>query len=200
MQWAAAKHVLGLFASGAASWFSLRVHCARGLIGPPGNSSVRLGAKDADIVFPTPIGKRASANMARARRATSSNTDKRTTASSGDSSLPCPECGKTFTRPASLGAHRNRAHGVVGASARRTSTRRSARVGGSARRHSGASTTGGERIRTRSNSRSSASGRGAVNRDALLQTLFPQGVPPREEVIRRTNAWLDEAERLARAE
>jgi hypothetical protein len=39
---------------------------------------------------------------------------------------------------------------------------------------------------------------GAVNRDALLQTLFPNGVPPRESVIRDLNAWLDEAERLAR--
>ena len=32
------------------------------------------------------------------------------------SELVCPECGKTFTRPASLGAHRNRAHGVAGSS------------------------------------------------------------------------------------
>jgi len=39
---------------------------------------------------------------------------------------------------------------------------------------------------------------GAVSRDALLQTLFPNGVPPRESVIRDLNAWLDEAERLAR--
>jgi hypothetical protein len=31
-----------------------------------------------------------------------------------------------------------------------------------------------------------------------LQTLFPNGVPPRESVIRNVNAWLDEAERLAR--
>jgi len=29
-------------------------------------------------------------------------------------------------------------------------------------------------------------------------TLFPNGVPPRESVIRDLNAWLDEAERLAR--
>jgi hypothetical protein len=36
-----------------------------------------------------------------------------------------------------------------------------------------------------------------VNRDALLQQLFPSGLPAREEVIRRVNAWLDEAEKLA---
>jgi hypothetical protein len=40
-------------------------------------------------------------------------------------------------------------------------------------------------------------GRGSVNRDALLQTIFPNGLPAREEVIRRVNVWLDEAERLA---
>ena len=42
--------------------------------------------------------------------------------------LTCPECGKTFTRAASLGAHRQRAHGIAGTSqnarSRRTSKRR----------------------------------------------------------------------------
>jgi hypothetical protein len=32
----------------------------------------------------------------------------------------------------------------------------------------------------------------------LLKALFPNGIPPREEVIRAVNDWLDEAERLAR--
>lgn len=36
-----------------------------------------------------------------------------------------------------------------------------------------------------------------LDRDALLQTIFPGGVPAREAVIRAANAWLDEAERLA---
>jgi hypothetical protein len=36
-----------------------------------------------------------------------------------------------------------------------------------------------------------------VNRDALLQALFPNGTPAREQVIRAVNAWLDEAGRLA---
>jgi hypothetical protein len=44
----------------------------------------------------------------------------------------------------------------------------------------------------------SASRDGTVNRDQLLRTLFPNGIPAREEVVRSVNAWLDEAERLAR--
>jgi hypothetical protein len=44
-------------------------------------------------------------------------------------------------------------------------------------------------------SRTSAS---QLDRDALLRTIFPGGVPAREAVIRDANAWLDEAERLAR--
>jgi hypothetical protein len=37
-----------------------------------------------------------------------------------------------------------------------------------------------------------------IDRDALLQTLFPRGIPAREDVIRDASRWLDEAERLAR--
>jgi hypothetical protein len=40
--------------------------------------------------------------------------------------------------------------------------------------------------------------RGDVDRDALLRALFPNGIPPREDVISAANNWLDEAERLAR--
>jgi len=136
--------------------------------------------------------------MARARRAAGSKT---TSAASGDSTLTCPECGKTFTRAASLGAHRNRAHGVAGAStrARRTRARSGSRDGATTRRSAGAQTARQQSTRARSRASSSDSGRGGVSRDALLQTLFPNGVPAREEVIRRANAWLDEAEQLARA-
>jgi hypothetical protein len=38
----------------------------------------------------------------------------------------------------------------------------------------------------------------ALDRDALLQALFPNGIPAQEQVIRDINAWLDQAERLAR--
>jgi len=37
-----------------------------------------------------------------------------------------------------------------------------------------------------------------INRDALLTTLFPTGIPAREEVMRAASSWLDEAERLAK--
>ncbi len=97
--------------------------------------------------------------------------------------LVCPECGKTFTRPASLGAHRRQAHGVAGASQGRT--RRASRT-----RSRPAAT----RTRAAATPRSS----GGVDRDALLAALFPNGIPPREELIRSVNAWLDEAERLTR--
>ncbi len=33
----------------------------------------------------------------------------------GSGEFRCPECGRTFTRAAALGAHRRQAHGVVGA-------------------------------------------------------------------------------------
>jgi len=32
----------------------------------------------------------------------------------------------------------------------------------------------------------------------LLKALFPNGIPPKEDAIRAVNAWLDDAERLAR--
>lgn len=137
--------------------------------------------------------------MARSRRATtgskaSTATSKQTT---GDDTLTCPECGKTFARAASLGAHRNRAHGVVGASKRRTGGRGSSR-NGATQRTGRAQSTPQQTTGTRSRASSSDGGRSrGVNRDQLLQTLFPNGVPAREEVIRRANAWLDEAERLA---
>jgi uncharacterized C2H2 Zn-finger protein len=91
----------------------------------------------------------------------------------------CPECGKTFDRAASLGAHRNRAHGVIGASKR-----------GAARRR------GSKRPATTA-TRGRQPG-ASIDRNQLLQALFPNGVPPREDVIRRIGNWLDEAEQLAK--
>ena len=119
-----------------------------------------------------------SRKTATGRRANTSSANRISSALS----LVCPECGKPFTRPASLGAHRNRAHGVVGASAT---------LGIGSRRRASA----GSRARSGSAVARRAAG---VNRDGLLEALFPNGVPPREEVIRDVNAWLDEAERLSR--
>jgi len=121
----------------------------------------------------------------------------------------CPECGKTFTRAAALGSHRRRAHGVLGATAQAKTGRRPASSGTAANGR-------GERSATRAGNsasdprrrRSSATapaattpraarGTASVNRDALLQTLFPNGIPARESLIRELNSWLDQAERLA---
>ena len=135
--------------------------------------------------------------------------------------LVCPECGRTFARPAALGAHRRAAHGVAGASrgtdtstAAGTGRDRSPGRGQPSRRTRSASSTG-----TGTRSRPADSGQrgdreasgpsvaertqdgataAAVDRDALLQALFPQGIPAREHVLRGINSWLDEAERLAR--
>jgi endogenous inhibitor of DNA gyrase (YacG/DUF329 family) len=83
----------------------------------------------------------------------------------------CPECGRTFNRAPALGAHRRRSHGVVGARRQRASRQRT-----------------------------SADGRPSkVDHDALLQALFPAGLPARAEVLRDLNAWLDEAERIVAA-
>src|SRR3989442_665831 len=132
------------------------------------------------------------------------------------SELTCPECGRTFTRAAALGAHRRQAHGVAGSSraaavkggnrrASRSSGRRSsatsiaASTGSDARSSSDASRSSPRNGRRRSaGGKTRASASGGVNRDSLLQALFPSGIPAREEVIRAVNSWLDEAERLAK--
>ena len=99
--------------------------------------------------------------------------------------LTCPECGKTFTRAAALGAHRKMTHGIAGTSknaASKTGPRR--RTAASPRRIRATPRNGATRT---------------VDRDALLRTLFPDGIPPREELIGQLNNWLNEAEELARS-
>ena len=136
--------------------------------------------------------------MPRSRTSTSKRTTKGASVSSGGAAagakLVCPECGREFTRPAGLGAHRKGAHGVAGSSSNalasrsRSRRRRGAASAGSTRRAgSSAARRGGARP-----------GEGSIDRDALLAALFPEGVPPRESVIRELAAWLDQAERLAK--
>jgi hypothetical protein len=76
--------------------------------------------------------------------------------------------------------------GESGRTAQRSSQRPAARV------NRGSSAVRAVRQRPRSTS----DGR-VVDRDRLLQGLFPDGMPAREEVIREVNDWLDQAERLA---
>jgi uncharacterized C2H2 Zn-finger protein len=96
------------------------------------------------------------------------------------SELRCPECGKQFDRPASLGAHRRLGHGVAGTS-----------------RASGKSAARRETPPPGSGAAAPGADRRVVDRDALLQQLFPNGLPARASVIQRVNLWLDEADRLA---
>ena len=131
--------------------------------------------------------------MARARAPQSENTDEFT----------CPECGRTFSRAAALGAHRRRAHGVAGASSRsrarssRSSRTASTRARQQSRRSAGSRTEGPSSSGTTAK-RARARTDGPVDRDALLEALFPNGIPAKESIIRAVNGWLDEAERLAR--
>jgi hypothetical protein len=110
----------------------------------------------------------------------------------------CPECGRTFTRAAALGSHR-RTHNLAGATNQsraqtaKPAAKTSAPATTSKRRRSRVARTTATRL-----SRSSSSSNGAINRDRLLQTLFPDGIPAKESVIRSVNNWLDEAERLTR--
>ena len=109
----------------------------------------------------------------------------------------CPECGRTFARAAALGAHRRQAHGVAGATTRAKSNPVSRR----GRTRAAATKTAGTARRPNR----SIGGRGsraqaptaAISRNTLLKTLFPQGIPPRDDVIHSVNSWLDEAERIA---
>src|SRR5438105_505567 len=108
-----------------------------------------------------------------------------TKAATTSGSLTCPECGRTFARPQALGAHRRQAHGVAGTSknarARRPAT---ATAGSRARRTRSAAP------RTTAARRSRDGAVRSVNRDALLQAVFPNGIPPREGVIAAVNDWL----------
>jgi hypothetical protein len=109
--------------------------------------------------------------------------------------LTCPECGKTFTRAAALGAHRRMTHGVVGTSANATANRQTT----SSRSRRRATTSSASNGRARRSTRAAAAPSTSVDRDALLRMLFPNGIPPREELIGQLNNWLNEAERLARS-
>lgn len=132
----------------------------------------------------------AAAKPATAKKAKSAPAKKATrSVSKSTGEFTCPECGKTFGRAAALGAHRNRAHGVAGVTAR---------ARGTSRRRNQRSAAAGRIVRAASGRRSANGRRIGVDRDALLRSLFPNGVPAREAVIRETNLWLDQAERLAR--
>jgi hypothetical protein len=108
--------------------------------------------------------------------------------------LSCPECGRSFSRPAALGAHRSRVHGVAGSSqnARSRRGRATATAATQPRRNRTQTVTRPSNGAIRRNARSS------VDHDALLRALFPDGIPPRQETIAAVNDWLAQADELAR--
>jgi hypothetical protein len=129
---------------------------------------------------------------------------KATAASGQPTELVCPECGKVFTRAQALGAHRRQAHGVAGTSKSAKASKASVASSNGRRRRgrppgTAAASTGRARATpSRSTSARTSGNGGAVDRDALLRTLFPGGIPPQHDVMVAVNAWLEEAERLAR--
>jgi hypothetical protein len=110
----------------------------------------------------------------------------------------CPECGRSFTRAAALGAHRSRVHGVAGASAqsKNRAAKRSRRNGNTSKAAAATAIRASRPRPTRTRQAKPAS-KGA-DRDALLRTLFPQGIPAKQEIIGSLNIWLEEADRLSR--
>jgi hypothetical protein len=82
----------------------------------------------------------------------------------------------------------------AGAGAKTTTTRKRATT---ARRAGGTRTAGGA-ARSAGTRGSGRRTQATVNRDALLQALFPSGIPARESVLSQVNSWLAEADRLAK--
>ncbi len=123
---------------------------------------------------------------------------KEASAKSASTDFTCPDCGRTFSRAAALGAHRRQAHGVIGAVAARAAaskrTRRRGRGSGSRAASGGAS---GNGRRTASGGQRNSADGNRVDRDGLLKTLFPKGVPARADALNAVSSWLEEAERLA---
>ena len=123
-----------------------------------------------------------------------------------ESQYRCADCGRTFERPQSLGAHRRQAHGVAG-----TSKRSQSRAAALSRQSGAASSDRSRRASAREGNRranvesgrrerrDSPSNQPSVDRDALLKALFPSGIPARQDVLRDVTDWLDHAERLARS-
>jgi hypothetical protein len=106
--------------------------------------------------------------------------------------LTCPECGRTFARPAALGAHRRRAHGVVGTSQNARSRRGTIAPQAATARPRRAQAS------ARATGHGAAADGGRVDHDALLRALFPNGIPPSHEVVAAVNDWLAQADKLAR--
>jgi hypothetical protein len=144
-------------------------------------------------------GGRAAAKTHQGKAQTPAATDGQTATDAANDPVVCPECGRSFTRAAALGAHRRAAHGVAGSSKiaqrKRASSRTAAGSNGGSTRTRSATASARQAPKAAATSTTSPD---PVDRDRLLQTLFPKGIPARESVVRSINSWLDEAERLSR--
>jgi hypothetical protein len=132
----------------------------------------------------------------RVRSASTTATDTAATTAKS-AALTCPECGRTFSRPAALGAHRSRVHGVAGSSQNARSRRSRATAAASQQRKIRTQTPASAPSRS-NNGATRRSTRDGVDHDALLRALFPAGIPPKQELISAVNAWLAQADTLAR--
>jgi hypothetical protein len=130
----------------------------------------------------------------RTRSATTSDAAKLTAAAAA---LTCPECGRTFSRPAALGAHRSRVHGVAGSSQNARSRRNRTTAAATQQRKPRTQTTTPAPSRS-SNGTTRRSTANRVDHNALLRALFPDGIPPKQELIAAVNDWLAQADELAR--
>ena len=120
---------------------------------------------------------------ARKRAARSANAPRKRASAA---QFTCPECGRTFATAAALGSHRSRAHGVAGQSARARRSRTRASATNSSRAPA--------RLRQARQTNQTAT----VNRDALLQSLFPDGIPASAHLLQAIEQWLESAEEIAR--
>ncbi len=155
---------------------------------------------------PSPRTRSASKPSPRTPSASKPSPRTRKASKQGSGEFICPECGRSFARAAALGAHRRSAHGITGASssaararANTASVRRGpapAKTATAARSRAAGRPTSVQPRRPR---RTTADGQPrVVNRDALLRSLFPNGIPATEQALQQVNAWLEQAERLTR--
>jgi hypothetical protein len=132
-------------------------------------------------------------------RARKPNTTAAATAkpAAASAALTCPECGRTFSRPAALGAHRSRVHGVAGSS-QNARSRRNRKTAAATKQRSPRTQTATPSPRRSSNGAARRSTANGVDHNALLRAVFPDGIPPKQELIAAVNDWLAQADTLAR--
>ncbi len=190
-------------------WHAQLLNCLvrrTGDLSPRTRNASKPSSRTRSASKPRPRTPKASKPSSRTRSASKPSPRTRKASKRGSGEFICPECGRSFARAAALGAHRRSAHGITGASssaararANTASVRRGpapAKTATAARSRAAGRPTSVQPRRPR---RTTADGqRRVVNRDALLRSLFPNGIPATEQALQQVNAWLEQAERLTR--